>query len=221
MVDNLNEKPSFGTRLDQALRVRNKTQTWLAEQLGISDQAISKWKRSGQISRDNAIALCQLLDVNPIWLLEGLGIGPNDLGSNTRDSGAGRVAVVGTAQLGDDGYWAELEYPVGHGDGLIRFHSSDASAYAVRCRGQSMKPRIKDGEFVVLEPAHQISAGDEVLVRDQKGRVMVKEWLYTRDGLVHLLSVNEAHGKITIPLAEVVIMHYVAGIAKATLFEYP
>ncbi|MEN9316499.1 MAG: hypothetical protein RIS35_2892, partial [Pseudomonadota bacterium] len=60
-----------------------------------------------------------------------------------------RIPVVGTAQLGDNGHFVELEYPVGHGDGYVDIASRDPNAYALRCRGDSMKPRIQAGEFVV------------------------------------------------------------------------
>lgn len=127
-----------------------------------------------------------------------------------------KLPVVGTAQLGDNGHWYEMDAPVGHGDGYVRHSTGDANAYAVRCRGDSMKPRIKHGEYVIVEPNHAPCPGDEVLVRSRDGRVMVKEWLYTRDGLVHLLSINEDHPKITIPVEEIEVMHYVAAISKQT-----
>ncbi len=125
-----------------------------------------------------------------------------------------RVPVVGSAQLGDDGYWAELEHPVGHGDGYIDFHTTDPNAYALRCKGDSMAPRIKEGEFVLVEPNSVPHPGDEVMVKSEDGRVMIKELLYVREGLVHLASVNEAHGRITIPVDQITAMHLVAGIAK-------
>lgn len=130
-----------------------------------------------------------------------------------------RVPVVGTAQLGDNGFWAELETPVGFGDGYIPFPVKTSNAYALRCRGESMKPRIKNGEFVIVEPEVPPSPGDEVLVKAIDGRVMVKELLYVRDGIVHLLSVNEAHGKLAIPLVEIECMHFVTAIARRSMWE--
>lgn len=129
-----------------------------------------------------------------------------------------KVPVVGSAQLGDNGFRAELEYPVGHGDGYVTFAASDPAAYALRCIGDSMKPRIKAGEFVVVYPSQQPGPGDEVLVRFTDGRVMIKEMLYVRDDVLHLLSVNEAHGKVTAPLAEVEKLHYVAAIVKKAMW---
>ncbi|MDR1708597.1 MAG: phage repressor protein [Candidatus Accumulibacter sp.] len=145
-------------------------------------------------------------------------------GKNVSASGSHHVTlvpipVVGTAQLGEGGYWAELETPVGFGDGFIDFPTRDRNAYAVLCRGDSIKPRIKDGEFVIVEPSHEPLPGDEVLVKSTNGRVMVKEFLFERDGKLHLLSVNEEHGRTTIPLPELEYRHYVVAIVKRALWR--
>jgi phage repressor protein C with HTH and peptisase S24 domain len=124
------------------------------------------------------------------------------------------VPVVGKAKLGDEGYFVELEYPVGHGDGYIDIPTNDPNAYALHCVGSSMLPRIKPGEYVVMEPNTEVRPGDEVLVRSADGRVMIKEWLYTRDDHVHLGSVNNNQPKIAIPVHEIDRMHYVAAIVK-------
>ena len=129
------------------------------------------------------------------------------------------VPVVGTAQLGDNGHYAELEYPAGHGDGYLAYPTRDPNAYAVRVRGDSMRPRIKPGEFVVCEPSVQPMPGDEVLVRAKDGRVMVKVFDFRRDGMVQLSSVNEGHPRITIEETEVERIHYVAAIVKRSLFS--
>lgn len=130
-----------------------------------------------------------------------------------------RVPVVGTAQLGDNGYFCELEYAVGFGDGWIQWISTDPNVYAVRCRGESMKPRIRHGEFVIVEPGKPVNPGDEVLVKVTDGRVMVKTFAFERDGLMHFDSINETHPRISLPNADVTSMHYVAGIAKSTLWH--
>lgn len=125
-----------------------------------------------------------------------------------------RIPVVGSAQLGDTGVWVELEFPVGHGDGYVDLPSRDPAAYAVRCRGDSMAPRIRHGEIVVIEPHTNWSPGDEVLVKHTDGRVMVKTFLYRRDGRVHLGSVNDAHPTIAVDESEIEAIHLVAAIVK-------
>lgn len=128
------------------------------------------------------------------------------------------VSVVGTAQLGDDGYWTELEYPVGHGEGFVPYPMKDPNTYALRVKGDSMRPRIQPGEFVVIEPNHAVAAGDEVMVQSTDGRSMVKKLGSRRNGLLELLSVNEDHRPITLDESQVAKIHYVGGIIKASLY---
>ncbi len=125
-----------------------------------------------------------------------------------------RVPVVGTAQLGDDGYWLELEYPTGSGDGFVDYPSRDPNAYALRCKGDSMRPRIKPGEFVVAEPNQRYNPGDEVVVKDRRGRVMVKVFNFTRDGMIELGSINEDHRPITLDAQEIEYVHRVVAILQ-------
>lgn len=125
-----------------------------------------------------------------------------------------RVPVVGTAQLGDDGYWLELEYPTGNGDGFVDYPSRDPNAYALRCKGDSMRPRIKPGEFVVAEPNQRYNPGDEVVVKDRAGRVMVKVYNFARDGMIELGSINEDHRPITLEAQAVEYVHRVVAILQ-------
>lgn len=129
------------------------------------------------------------------------------------------VPVLGNTQLGHGGYWSDMEYPVGHGDGYIRWPSYDKDVYALKCVGDSMMPRIKEGEFVIIEPNHAYHPGDEVLVATEKGEVMVKTYLFERDGFYHLLPVNENHAPIRVASDQVTQIQYVAGIAKSSLWH--
>lgn len=128
------------------------------------------------------------------------------------------VPVVGSAQLGPEGYHIELEYPVGHGEGSVSWPSRDPNAYAVRCPGHSMEPRIRFGEFAVIEPNKTYSPGDEVLIRTMSGQVMIKIFLYKKDGFFYFESINKDFDKIVINEREIEVIHYLAGIAKAALF---
>ncbi len=182
---------------------------------------------SGKIQRldvDLAVAMQEAFGVNSVWLM--LGKGPRKTAIRHNDpyepipvTGWRGVPVVGMAQLGDNGFWADVEYPVGQGDGFVDVPTKDKDAYAIRCSGDSMRPRIKDREFVVIEPNHPIEPGDEVLVKSKDGRVMVKEFLYKRSGRVHLISTNEQHGTISFADEEIEKMHYVGWIAKPSAWR--
>lgn len=131
------------------------------------------------------------------------------------------VPIVGTVEGGPDGYLEELGHPVGHGDGLIEYPAKDQNTYALRVRGESMRPRIKSGEFIVVEPNTEPNPGDDVVVICHDGRKMVKELLYTRDGEVTLGSINNGFKPISLQLQDIQAIHYVAAIVPRGAFYRP
>jgi phage repressor protein C with HTH and peptisase S24 domain len=214
---------TLADRINLRMAELSLTQEELAKLAKVSQSAIHKLSSGKAKQSRKLLEIAAALKVQPQWLATGdlpkeLGMDESgydniQLGLKLPNPYRHRVPVVGTAQLGDDGYWAELDGPTGHGDGVVRFETRDANAYAVRCRGHSMMPRIRDGEFVVLEPNKTPMSGDDVLVRHVDGRVMVKRFLYERDGMIHLLSINEAFPPHAFPLQEIAVFHPVVGIS--------
>src|SRR5262245_50415842 len=60
----------FAARLRTALRARRipKLQA-IAEDIGVSQSAISRWQNGGHISLESLVRLCTYLDVSADWLL--------------------------------------------------------------------------------------------------------------------------------------------------------
>lgn len=195
-----------------------------AARLKVPVDRVQSWLAGQPVSVVDAVAIQGEFGYSSPWVLARVGekmavVQHND---EFRPKAIGKrkaLAVVGMAQLGDNGYWADIEYAVGHGDGCIDWPTSDPDAYALECTGESMRPRIKAGEFVIVEPNHPIQPGDEVMLKSKKGQVMVKEFAYKAQGRVHLLSVNQAFAKISFNEEEVEKMHYVAGIAKPSMWR--
>ncbi|OLU23329.1 peptidase S24 [Pseudomonas sp. PA15(2017)] len=109
-----------------------------------------------------------------------------------------------------------MDYPAGHGDGYLNVNSDDKNAYGLRVVGSSMHPRIKDGEYVLIEPNHAYLNGDEVLVQTLDGQSMIKEFIYHRDGQYRFDSVNSGFPPLIIDQTKISKIHYVAGILKAS-----
>lgn len=122
-----------------------------------------------------------------------------------------RLPIVGAASLGYDGFWVEMDFPVGHGDGYVEHFSTDRNAYALRVRGDSMFPAIRDGNIVVVEPNVTPNAGEFVMVRLKDGRSTVKEFLWRKDGAIALQAVN-GQQRMTIPEDQIEKVHFVAAI---------
>jgi phage repressor protein C with HTH and peptisase S24 domain len=118
-----------------------------------------------------------------------------------RPSAVRAVPVVGTAKMGDQGYYDELSPVPGAGDGYIDIHTRDQNAYALRLRGDSMSPAIRDGWYVVIEPNAAPAVGEYVLLKMRDGRKMIKELLYQRVDSVAVISVNGGE-RLTIMLDE-------------------
>ncbi len=129
------------------------------------------------------------------------------------------VPVVGEVKGGEDGYLEELEYPVGHGDGTIEWPTSDQHSYALRVRGDSMFPRYRAGEFVVVEPSIEAPLGEDVVVCLNDGRKMLKVLNWIRDGEVQLLSINNGFAPLTIVDREIRSIHYAAGRAPRSAIK--
>ncbi|MCF7540616.1 LexA family transcriptional regulator [Pseudomonas petrae] len=129
-----------------------------------------------------------------------------------------RIPVVGKAMLGHDGFFEALDYPPGHGDGFLEIYSSDAEAYGLRVVGNSMMPRIKNNEFVLIEPGREFVSGDEVLVRTRSGQAMIKEFIYHRDGQYRFDSVNKDFEPFFVPDEDILSVQYVAAIIKSSRF---
>lgn len=102
-----------------------------------------------------------------------------------------RAPLVGTAQLGMDGFWTEIEYPAGHGDGYLLVPSRDPNAYTLRVRGNSMHPAIRDGWLVVVEPNQDLIPSEYVLIKLRDGRKTIKTFLYQRGDVIGVQSVRD------------------------------
>lgn len=93
--------------------------------------------------------------------------------------------VVGTAKMGDHGYYLDLE----GGDGYVEFEAEEGSI-AIRVRGESMFPAIRDGWYVILEPSGKPAINEYVLLNFKDGKKMVKELLQSKDDCYVVMSVN-------------------------------
>lgn len=62
---------SVGKKIQTALHEKGKTQRWLAEQIGVSDYAVTKWIKEGKISRENVGNLARILKMPTSEFIQG------------------------------------------------------------------------------------------------------------------------------------------------------
>lgn len=69
--DNSVMENTIGRKIAQRLRALNQTQVWLAAQVDVSNNAVTKWIKSGQISIDKAMKVATTLEITLDELLGG------------------------------------------------------------------------------------------------------------------------------------------------------
>jgi phage repressor protein C with HTH and peptisase S24 domain len=231
----------YGNRLKAAQKHAGLTQKDLAKRVGMGQGTLSALMSEGHGS-SFTVQLASTCGVSPHWLATGEGeMLPRaytlkaETGymtstvnsahmelSNVEDApqlmGARRVPVVGQVQGGVDGFLEELQYPVGHGEGYVEYWCKDPTAYAVRVKGDSMHPRYRAGQFVIVTPGVEPVLGEDVVVALKDGRKMLKQLNWIRDGEVQLVSINNHFAPLTLSKEDVLWIHYVHGTVGRSSF---
>lgn len=118
-----------------------------------------------------------------------------------------RVPITGSVKGGDDGYLVQDNGT----DGWVDYWTGDPRAYALRVRGDSMHPRYRSGEFVVVTPSIEAQPGRDVVVMLKNGKCLLKELGWMRDDEVQLRSINNGYTPMTVMVDEIESICRVAG----------
>ena len=218
-------------KADELMAKREMKTAEFASLMGVLPSYVYNWRRRG-MPADRWVRAAEVLQtsvdvltgrvsndtivINSVDALDGTKI--NDGNINLTVSPAipvilnGSIPIIGCAKLGDDGYFADVFADPDYTQGTLNINSRDPLAYAIRCEGHSMAPRIQPGEFVIAEPSVEASPGDEVVVEDNEGRRMVKRFLYHRDDCYHFASINQDFNPIVIEDREIRSIHPVLAI---------
>ncbi len=206
---------TLAQRIKQARKHAGLTQKALADAIKITQAAVSQLENGGSLQSSHLLKIALLCKVNPVWLTEGRGYMEMPMQQDHVEQVElqapqwRNVPIVGTAQLGPEGYWLSL----GPGDGYVFVPTNDPEAYAIRLRGDSMAPAIRSGWVAVCGPGSEPAAGEYVHIRLKSeyddGESMVKEFLYCTDDAVHVSSVNSAYGRKALTWEQIEIIHAV------------
>lgn len=194
------------------------TQQELALSVGWDAGNISRVERGEQqITEDRIFAIARALNLQLALNPAAHRVAENgalyDTATSTSGPAKREVPIVGNTTGGTGGYWEELGYPTGFGDGFLDIPSSDPNAYGLRVRGNSMSPRMYEGEVILVEPGRQCSPGDDVVVRTAEGQVMVKVFISRRNGQITLGSISNDE-RLVFTADQIQHMHFVAGVFR-------
>lgn len=182
---------ALGLRVKEAREYRGLTQGELADAIEWSQQALSTLEKRDSKKSAYSSQIAKALDVDLDWLIMGVG-SMSATDSKTHDDRKliRYVPVKGTAQMGDKGYWIELDYMGNGGDGYLEVNNASDAAYVIRAVGDSMFPAIRSGWYIVFDPKRDPCAGEYVHIVLTDGRNMIKEFVSSQHGVLTVISVN-------------------------------
>lgn len=211
---------SIGKRIAFLRELKGWNQSELAREMKVTPQSVQAWEAGKNVPRQQKMTrLAEVLGVSVGELMSDDAIEGDfqritgQLESNVEQgppivSPYRAIPIVGTAQMGAEGYW----YALDEGEGAVDVPSKDPGAYALRLRGDSMAPAIRSGWIAVCEPNGRLVPGEYVMIRLVDGECMLKELLYANDEEVSVMSLNPAYSRRTIPMEQIEQMHYVGHI---------
>ena len=180
-------------RLNEAIKDKTTT-TKLADQIGMSKQAISAYTTGVRVPKRPVInALAEALGVNPLWLM-GYDVGKytnivssvppgfQPLPKRDRIPRVGQIAC-GTPILAEENVEAYDEVP------------SDWHAdFTLLCKGDSMEPKIKDGDVVAIHCQPMVENGEIAAVLIDGEATLKRVFLF--DDHIELRAENPAFATI-------------------------
>ncbi len=75
-------------------------------------------------------------------------------------------------------------------EGTVAAYHAQPGAYAVKVRGDSLAPAIRDGHFLIVEPGSPPVVGEDVLIELNDGTKLCHQLLFERHDTITSMSVT-------------------------------
>lgn len=128
----------------------------------------------------------------------------------------GLVPAVGEIEVNKEGTLLLKE----NKNGYIRVESNDPDAYCLCVKGTELEPRIKSGEYILLEPNAEVRNGDDVLVYYKDGNLAIRTLDYYQEDSAEyrLSSINQTERAINASKDSISAIHLISGTLHRTRF---
>lgn len=159
----------IGNNIRRARELKGLTQDELAKRMGYKSRSTIARIENGDndVSQSKLKKFAEILDVSIDFLLDD----GKDKASVSRPKGV-RIPVLGNVAAGipitavtDVEDWEEIPEKL----------ASSGTYFALRIKGQSMEPRIKNGDVVIVRQQEDVDTGDVAIVLVNGDEATVKE----------------------------------------------
>jgi repressor LexA len=214
-------KSTIAQRIREARLSKQLDQSDLAAKIDIATRTIQRWEKGDQVPDSNYLMrIAKATGVAARWLLSGEGemIPTDEQKMKVIPLPTSRYKKVDLVSL-------PLLASVPAGALSQRFHSDqaerfitvddvrDPNAFALEVKGNSMAPRIENGDIIVVTPKLEVRSGDICVVRvdeeDTVKRIKIDEQF------VHLIPLNPEYEPMVVRKKDVTFMWRVVKVIKS------
>ncbi|HEY6192801.1 MAG TPA: XRE family transcriptional regulator [Bacteroidota bacterium] len=214
-------RSTLGERVRTARENKELDQQTLAVRIDVATRTLQRWEKGEQVPDSNYLMrLAKQTGVRPEWLLTGEGElyppvnSPANIIPLVHDKSFRKVTLVEIPVLSS--------VPAGKAAALFHTEQAeryvtvdnikDRSAFALVVKGNSMSPRIEDGDIVVVSPQQEVHTGDICVVRVNDEDVLKK--VKIDEQYVHLIPLNTSFEPMTVRKRDVMLIWKVVKVIK-------
>lgn len=175
---------TFANRLIKALEMNKMNRSELAEKIGVRKSSVSDWANGRyEAGQDNLLAIAKALNVSPSWLM---GYGPDQ--QQTTIKGV-LIKVLGSVPAGIP--IEAIEDVIGYEE-ITEKLAETGEFFALRIQGDSMSPKIVDGDVVIVKQQPDVESGEIAIVIIDGQDATCKRVVKNGDGIM-LAPTNPAY----------------------------
>ena len=214
-------KTTIYQRIKSARENKEIDQSTLSRRVDVAMRTLQRWEKGEQVPDGQyLLKLARSMGVRPEWLLTGEGEMYPAQPSQTniipfqRDKLLPNVALVEIPLLSSvpAGKTNAMFYP-DHVDRFVTVDNvKDRTAFALVVKGNSMSPKIEDGDIVVISPQQDVRSGDICVVRVNDEDVLKK--IKIDDHYVHLIPLNTDFEPLSVRKKDISFMGKVVKVIK-------
>ena len=191
-------------------------------ELDVATRTLQRWEKGEQVP--DAVALGKISGITGTlthWVLTGEGAmyahqnGGGERGNGEKQAALHRVKLVRIPVLSSvPGGRPNLIFHPDHIEKYITVDDvKDANAFALKVDGDSMSPRIEDGDVIIVSPKREVRSGDICVVRVDEEDTLKK--VNFEDGYVHLVPLNHNYEPVSVKKKDVAFIWRVVKVIKS------
>lgn len=213
-------RTTIGDRIREARESKELDQGSLSAKIGVVTRTLQRWEKGEQVPDGVSIMkIAKATAVHANWLLTGEGekysvpSRPENVfllpGAARRKVRMVDLPLVSAVPAGKVATMFHPDYV----DHYVTVNDvKDPQAFALRVKGNSMAPRIEDGDVVVISPQHEVHNGDVCVVRVD-GEDTLKKVKF-EGNYIHLIPLNPDFEPVTVKKKDVNFIWKVVKLIK-------